>query len=388
MIDYFLTPAQKLIVEIADRIGQEYIAPYARKWDEEEVCDRRPLWALAKADLFGLFIPEEYGGLGFGTFENCLAIETLSKYCAGVATTFAASGLGAYPILIAGSKEQKQKYLPRIASGEKLCAFALTEPQAGSDAAAIRTTARKEGDYYVLNGIKQWITNGGVADIYTVIAVTDPKKGARGASAFIVEKGDPGFVIGKKEKKMGLRASTTTELFFSNCRIPKERLLGREGMGFIIAMKTLDLSRPGVGAQAIGLAQGALQVALNHARSRVQFGQPVYNFQAVSHTFAEMAMRLEAARALVYSAARFIDSGAKNISGASAMAKAYATDVAMWVTERAVQMMGGFGYMRDFPVEKMMRDAKCLQIYEGTNEIQRNIIARELPKFIKPLELG
>ncbi len=388
VIDYFLSPEQKLILEVTERIGKEYIAPYALKWDEEETCDPRPLKALALADLFGLFIPKEYGGLGFGTFENCLVIETLSKYCAGVATTFAASGLGAYPILIAGHKGQKEKYLPQIAVGKKLCAFALTEPQAGSDAAAIKTTARKEGDYYVLNGIKQWITNGGVADLYTVIALTDPKKGARGASAFIVEKGDPGFVIGKKEKKMGLRASTTTELFFSNCRIPKERLLGREGMGFIIAMKTLDLSRPGVGAQAVGLAQGALEVALNHARQRVQFGQPVYNFQAVSHTFAEMAMRIEAARALVYSAARFIDSGAKNISAASAMAKAFASDVAMWVTERAVQMMGGFGYMRDFPVEKMMRDAKCLQIYEGTNEIQRNVIARELPKFLKPLEIG
>jgi len=383
MLDYFLTEAQKTIVEVADRIGREYILPYAHQWDEEEVCDPRPLWAMSKADLFGLFIPEEFGGLGFGTLENCLAIETLSKYCTGVSTTFAASGLGAYPILIAGNKAQKQKYLPAVASGRKLCAFALTEPQAGSDASAIKTTALKEGDYYVLNGIKQWITNGGVADIYIVIALTDPKKGARGASAFIVEKGDPGFAIGKKEKKMGLRASTTTELFFSRCRIPKERLLGREGMGFIIAMKTLDLSRPGVGAQAVGLAQGAMELALSHARKRIQFGQPVYNFQAVSHTFAEMAMRIEAARALVYSTARFIDSGAKNISGASAMSKAFATDVAMWVTERAVQMMGGFGYMRDFLAEKMMRDAKCLQIYEGTNEIQRNIIARELAKFYK-----
>ncbi len=383
MLDYFLSDEQKIIVEVADRIGREYIAPYAHRWDEEEICDPRPLRALAKADLFGLFIPEEYGGLGFGTFENCLAIETLSKYCAGVATTFAASGLGAYPILIAGSKEQKAKYLPQVAAGKKLCAFALTEPQAGSDAAAIRTTAQKDGDYYVLNGIKQWITNGGVADIYIVIALTDPKKGARGASAFIVEKGDRGFAIGKKEKKMGLRASTTTELFFSNCRIPKERLLGREGMGFIIAMKTLDLSRPGVGAQAVGLAQGAMELSLHHARKRVQFGQPVYQFQAVSHTFAEMAMRIEAARALVYSVARYIDSGAKSISGASAMAKCFASDVAMWVTERAVQMMGGFGYMRDFLAEKMMRDAKCLQIYEGTNEIQRNVISRELPKFYK-----
>ncbi len=381
MLDYFLTREQKIIVEVARKIGEDYIKPYAHEWDEKEEFDWRPIRAMAKADLFGIFIPKEYGGLGFGTFENCLAVETLSKYCAGVTTTFAASGLGAYPILIAGNKEQKAKYLPEIAAGRKLCAFALTEPQAGSDAASIKTTAQKEGDYYVLNGIKQWITNGGIADIYIVIALTDPKKGARGASAFIVHKNDPGFAVGQKEKKMGLRASVTTELFFSNCRIPKDRLLGREGMGFIIAMRTLDLSRPGVGAQAVGLGQGALEMALYHTRRRIQFGQPVFNFQAVSHTLAEMAAKLEAARALVYSVARYIDSGAKNISGPSAMAKYLASETTMWITERAVQMMGGFGYMREFLVEKMMRDAKCLQIYEGTNEIQKNVIARELAKL-------
>lgn len=383
MLDYFLTREQRLIVEVADRIGREYIRPFVREWDEEERFDWRPIRAMAKADLFGIFIPKEYGGLGFGTFENCLAVETLSKYCPGVATTFAASGLGAYPILIAGNKEQKARYLPEIASGRKLCAFALTEPQAGSDAAAIKATARKEGDYYVLNGIKQWITNGGIADYYVVIALTDPKKGARGASAFIVHKNDTGFAVGQKEKKMGLRASVTTELFLSGCKIPKERLLGREGMGFVIAMKTLDLSRPGVGAQALGLAQGVFELALNHTRKRVQFGQPVYNFQAVNHTFAEMATRLEAARALVYSVARFIDSGPKNLSGPSSMAKYFASETAMWIAERAVQMMGGFGYMRDFLAEKYMRDAKCLQIYEGTNEIQKNVIARELAKYFQ-----
>ena len=383
MLSYFLSEEERILVELLNRIGREYIAPYVREWDEKEVCDLRPIRALAKADLFGLVIPKEYGGLGFGSFASCLAMEHLSRYCAGVATTYAASALGAYPILLLGTEAQKKKYLPEIASGRKLCAFALTEPQAGSDAAAIKTRAKREGESYLLNGIKQWITNGGIADIYVVIALTDPRKGPRGASAFIVERGDPGFSVGRKERKMGLRASVTTELYFTNCRLPRERLLGREGMGFVLALKALDYARVGVGAQAVGLAQGAMELALKHARNRVQFGQPIYNFQAVNHTFAEMAMRIEAARALVYQTARNIDTGLKEISGPSAMAKAFATDVAMWVTERAVQMMGGYGYMRDFLAEKMMRDAKCLQIYEGTNEIQRNVIARELLKYYR-----
>ncbi len=384
MLSYFLSEEEELLVKLVNRIGREYIAPHALAWDESETCDPRPLRALAQADLFGLVIPEEYGGLGWGTMALCLAVEHLSKYCPGVATTYAASFLGAYPLLLFGSKEQKARYLPEVAAGRKLCAFALTEPQAGSDAAAIQTRAVKEGDYYVLNGLKQWITNGGLADIYVVIALTDPKKGPRGASAFIVEKGDPGFAVGRKEKKMGLRASVTTELFFTDCRLPKDRLLAREGMGFVIAMKTLDYARVGVGAQAVGLAQGAFELALRHARHRVQFGQPVYHFQAVGHTFAEMAMRIEAARALVYQTARFLDAGGRDISGPSAMAKAFASDVAMWVAERAVQMMGGYGYMRDYGAEKFMRDAKCLQIYEGTNEIQRVVIAREILKHYRP----
>ncbi len=382
MLQHFWTEEEKLLIELVERIGKEYVEPYARQWDEEEVYDPRPLKALARADLMGLVIPKEYGGLGWGVKALCLAVEHLSKYCAGVATTYAATFLGAYPIILFGSPEQKARYLPEIAKG-RLCAFALTEPQAGSDAAAIQTRAQKEGDYYILNGIKQWITNGGIADYYVIIALTDPKKGARGASAFVVERGDPGLAVGKKEKKMGLRASVTTELFFTNCRIPRERLLGREGLGFILAMKTLDYARVGAGAQAVGLAQGAMEVALRHARHRIQFGQPIYHFQAVSHTFAEMAMRIEAARALVYQCAQALDKAPKESAGPSAMAKAFATDVAMWVTERAVQMMGGYGYMRDFPAEKMMRDAKCLQIYEGTNEIQRNVIARELLKYYR-----
>jgi butyryl-CoA dehydrogenase len=307
-------------------------------------------------------------------------VEELARGCIAVTTSFAASGLGAYPILIAGSEEQKEKYLPEIASGAKLAAFGLTEANAGSDAAGIQTTARREGDHYVLNGTKQWITNGGEAETYTVIAITDRAKGPRGASAFIVEKGDPGFSFGKKEKKMGLRASSTRELLFSDCRIPAARLLGREGMGFIVTMRTFDLSRPGIGALGVGLSQGALDVAVEYARKRVQFEKPIISFQAVQHMLADMATEVEASRALVYAAARYIDSGAKDVSKAAAMAKLLPTDVAMRVTTNAVQVLGGYGYMREYPVEKMMRDAKILQIYEGTNQIQRNIIGQELNK--------
>lgn len=383
MIDYFFTEEQRIIIDLVKRIGEEYIRPKALLWDEREIYDPIPIKALADADLFGIIVPKEYGGLGMGVMEMCLAVEWLSYFCAGVSTTYAASFLGAYPIILFGNEEQKRRYLPKIAKGASLCAFALTEPQAGSDAFAIKTTAKREGDYYVLNGVKQWITNGGLADVNVVIAMTDPSKGSRGASAFIVEKGDLGFTVGKKEKKLGLKASVTTDLIFNNCKIPRERLISREGMGFVVALKTLDYARCGAGAQALGIAQAAMEVSLNHAKRRVQFGQPVYNFQAVSHTFAEMAMKLESSRALVYSVARYIDSGAKDFSGASAMAKCFATDQAMWITERAIQMMGGYGYMRDYLPQKLLRDAKCLQIYEGTNEIQRNVIARELAKVYK-----
>jgi butyryl-CoA dehydrogenase len=315
-----------------------------------------------------------------GAVELCIAVEELSRACLGVSTSYAANALGTYPLLLFGTEEQKKKYLPDIAQGKKLVAFGLTEANAGSDAAGIQTTATKDGDYYVLNGTKQWITNAGEADIYTIIAITDRSRGARGASAFVVEKGTPGFSFGKKEKKMGIRASVTRELIFEDCRIPKENLLGREGMGFIVAMKTLDQSRIGVGAQGVGVAQGAYEEAVKFARQRVQFGKPVISFQAVQHMLADMATEIEAARALVYSVARYIDSGAKDITKASAMAKVFATDVAMRVTTNAVQVMGGSGYMREYPVEKMMRDAKILQIYEGTNQIQRNVIGQAIIK--------
>ncbi len=379
-VNYFLTEEQQMIVDLARQIAEEKIVPVRAELDEKEEFPWDIMKDLAQADLFGLYIPEEYGGLGGGCFENCLALEQLAWGCIAVTTTYAASALGGYPILLFGNDEQKSKYLPDIASGKKLAAFGLTEANAGSDAGAIQTTAVEDGDYWVLNGTKQWITNGGEAEIYTIIALTDKHKGPRGASAFIVEKSDPGFSFGKKERKMGLRASATRELIFNDCRIPKDRLLGRRGQGFIIAMKTLDLARPGIGAIGVGLAQAALDEAVKYAKERIQFGQPIMSFQAIQHMLADMATQIEAARALVYSVARTIDAGEKDIAKLAAMAKLFATDMAMKVTTDAVQILGGYGYMKDYPVEKMMRDAKILQIYEGTNQIQRNVIGQALNK--------
>ena len=379
-MEYFLTEEQQMIQEIAEKIATEKVRPVRAELDESEEFPWEIMKVMAQSDLFGVYLPEEYGGLGGGVLENCLAIEEMGRACIAIATTFAASGLGAYPILLFGSEEQKQKYLPPVASGEKLAAFGVTEANAGSDAGGIQTTAKRDGDHYILNGTKQWITNAGEAETYTVVAITDRTKGARGASAFIVEKGDPGFSFGKKEKKMGLRASATRELLFNDCRIPADRLINREGTGFIVTMKTFDVSRPGIGALAVGLCQGALDISVEYARKRVQFGKPIIGFQAVQHMLADMATETEASRALVYAAARYIDSGAKDISKISAISKLYPTDVAMRVTTNAVQVLGGYGYMRDYPVEKMMRDAKILQIYEGTNQIQRNIIGQELNK--------
>lgn len=379
-MDYFLTEEQQMIRELAKKIADEKVIPVRAELDEKEEFPRDIINVLGQSDLLGIYIPEEYGGLGKGCFELCLVIEELSRACLGVSTSYAANALGTYPILLFGSEEQKKKYLPDIASGKKLVAFGLTEANAGSDASGIQTTARLEGNEYVLNGTKQWITNGGEADIYTIIAVTDKSKGPRGASAFIVEKGTPGFTFGKKERKMGIRASVTSELIFENCRIPKENLIAKEGMGFIIAMKTLDKSRTGVGAQGVGVAQGAFDEAVKFARQRHQFGHPIISFQAIQHMLADMAIQIEAARALVYAVAKYVDSDAKDISKESAMAKTFATDVAMKVTIDAVQIMGGAGYMREYPVEKMMRDAKILQIYEGTNQIQRNVIGQEIIK--------
>jgi len=380
-MDYFLTEEQAMIRDLARQIAEEKVVPVRRELDEKEEFPWEIMKVLAQSDLFGLFIPEEYGGLGKGSLELCIAVEELSRACVGVSTTYAANALGTYPILLFGSDEQKKKFLPDIASGKRLVAFGLTEANAGSDAAGIQTTAKLDGNEYILNGTKQWITNGGEAEVYTIIALTDKTKGPRGASAFIVEKGTPGFTFGKKEEKMGIRASSTRELIFENCRIPKENLISKEGVGFIVAMKTLDNSRAGVGAQGVGVAQGAFDEAVKFAKQRIQFGHPIISFQAVQHMLADMATDIEAARALVYAVAKFIDSGiAKEITKESAMAKVFATDVGMRVTTNAVQVMGGSGYMKEYPVEKMMRDAKILQIYEGTNQIQRNVIGQALMK--------
>ena len=379
-MDYFLTEEQRMLQGLAARIAREKIRPVRAELDATEQFPWQIMNILAEAGLFGVYIPEEYGGTGGGVFDNCLAIEKLGEACIGVATSFAASGLGAYPILLYGSEEIKHKYLPQIASGKRLAAFGLTEPGAGSDVSGIQTKAAKDGDHYIINGSKQWITNGGESEIYSILAITDRSKGPRGASFFVVEKGDPGFSFGKKEKKLGIRASATRELIFEDCRIPKDRLIGREGMGFIIAMKTFDKSRPGIGALGVGLAQGALDIAVEYARKRVQFDKPIIAFQAIQHKLADMAIKTEAARALIYSVARYMDSEPREVSKVAAMAKVFAGDVAMEVATNAVQVLGGYGYMQDYPVEKMMRDAKILQIYEGTNEIQRNIIGQELNK--------
>ena len=379
-MDYLLTEQQIMVRDLARKIAREKIKPVAAKYDETEEFAWDIVKVLADSDLFGVYIPEAYGGLGGGVVDMCLVAEELSRACGGIALGFAGTGLGTFPILLYGNDEQKKRFLPDIAKGKRVAAFCITEAEAGSDAGSIKTSAKKEGDYYILNGTKQWITNAGEAEVYTVIAMTDKSKGARGASAFIVEKGTKGMDFGKKEKKLGIRASATREVIFTDCKVPKANLLSKEGMGFIVAMKTFDSSRPGVASQAVGIAQGAFDYAVEYARKRVQFGQPISNFQAIQHMLANMATDIEAARALVYATARMVDSGAKSVAKESAMAKLFASDTAMKVTVDAVQILGGYGYMREYPVEKYMRDAKITQIYEGTNQIQRNVIAAHLIK--------
>ena len=371
-----------MIQNLARKVAEEKMLPVRAELDEKEEFPWEIVKISAEAGLMGVSMPEEYEGFGGGILEYCLVAEELSRVCLGIATSVVASGLGAMPILLFGNSDQKKKYLPDIAKGRRLAAFGLTEADAGSDAGAIRTTATRKGEGYVLNGTKQWITNGGEAEIYSIIAMTDRSKGPRGASALIVEKGTPGFNFGKKEKKMGIRSSATRELVFQDCFVPKENLIAKEGMGFIATMRTFDRTRPGVGAQGVGLAQGALDEAVRYAREREQFEKKIISFQAVQHILADMATLVESARALVYSVARYIDQSEnpKEISKVSGMAKVFASDVAMKVTTDAVQILGGYGYMRDYPVEKMMRDAKILQIYEGTNQIQRNVIGLELSK--------
>ena len=388
MMNYFLSEEEQMIVDTARQIAQEKMKPVREKYDEEGTFPWDIVKELADAGLCGSYIPEKYGGFGDGNIMNLvLATEELSKVDGRVALCLAATALGTLPILIGGNEEQKQKYLPKIAAGT-VAAFGLTEPSAGSDATGMKTVATKDanGDY-ILNGTKCFITNAGDAEVYTVFAKTNPSRGARGISAFILEKGMEGFSFGKKENKMGIRASSTRELIFNNCKVPKENLLGKEGHGLMIAQATLDASRPGVAAQALGIAAGALEEAVAYSRTRVQFGQPISSFQAIQHMLAEMATKVEAARALLYSVARMIDDNNKKdpkdrirTSKESAMAKLFASETAMQVTTDAVQIFGGYGYCKEYPVEKMMRDAKITTLYEGTSQIQKNEIALNLIK--------
>ena len=380
-LNYGLSEMALEIRAMVREFAEARVKPVRAELDETGHFPAELLRELGKMDLMGLYIPAEYGGTWEGdSLPNIVAVEELSRICIGVSVSFAANGLGADPILLGASDAQKKKYLPPLASGEKWAAYGLTEPNAGSDAGSIRTTAVKKGDKYILNGTKQWITNGGEADIYTIFAVTDKARGARGVSCFIVEKGTPGFTFGKKENKLGIRCSATRELIFEDCEVPAENLIGREGTGFIWAMKTFDVSRPGIAAQGVGLAQGALDEAVLYAKVREQFGKPIIANQGLSWMLADMATKVETARALTYATVRSIDSGVKDISKFSAMCKVYASDIAMQVTTDAVQVFGGYGYMKEYPVEKMMRDAKILQIYEGTNQIQRDIIGLSLNK--------
>jgi alkylation response protein AidB-like acyl-CoA dehydrogenase len=381
VMDYMLSQEEQMMVETARTVAIEKMKHVRQYYDEKEEFPWEIVKEFAQADLCGVYIPQDYGGFGKGIMGLVLVVEELCKVDGAIALSLAATALGTLPILIAGSQDQKKKYLPDIASGKKLAAFGLTEASAGSDATSMATTATKDGDYYILNGTKCFITNGGDAQIYTIFAKTNPQRGARGISCFIVEKGTPGFEFGKKEKKMGIRASSTRELIFNNCKIYKDQLLGKEGHGLMIAQTTLDNSRPGVASQALGIAAGALEEAVDYARKRVQFGQTIASFQGIQHMLADMATEVEAARALLYACARMIDSGkSKRASKESAMAKLFCSEVAMKVTTNAVQIFGGYGYSREYPVEKMMRDAKITTLYEGTSQIQKNEIALNLIK--------
>jgi alkylation response protein AidB-like acyl-CoA dehydrogenase len=370
--------------ERAREVAEKYVRPQAAELDRTAAYGWDILEALKRYGLTGLWIPEEYGGKGAGVLDMCLVVEQLSRACGGVGVAYAVNALGSFPIILGGTEEQKRAYLPRIASGEWLIAFGLSEKASGSDAGSLRTTALKYGDGYVLNGQKKWNTNGEVASLYTVYALTDPDKGMRGISALLVERNTPGFRVGKREDTLGIRTVPVNEIHFEHCRVPASQLLGgREGGGFKNAMMTLDRARPGVASQALGLAQGALEWALRYTSERRQFGQTVLSHQAIQFMIADMATQVEAARQLVYAAARAIDSGADNVGKLAAMAKVFATDTAMRVTTDAVQLFGGYGYCRDYPIEKYMRDAKITQIYEGTNQVQRLVIGRALTRELK-----
>ncbi|MCK6459583.1 MAG: acyl-CoA dehydrogenase family protein [Planctomycetes bacterium] len=367
--------------ERARAVAREAVLPRAWKYDRLQEYPWEIKEAMASAGLMKVWIPEEYGGAGGGVLDLCVVVEELSRCCGGTGVLFAVNALGSFPILLAGTEEQKRKYLPGIARGETLIAFGLSEKGAGSDAGGLSCRAQPDGDHYILNGSKKWNTNGPAAHLNTVFAVTDPTSKSRRVSAFLLERDMPGYRVGYVEDKMGIRCVPVGELDLENCRVHASQLLGgKPGLGFKHAMMTLDRARPGVAAQAVGLAQGALDFAMVYAQQRQQFGQPISSFQMVQQMLADMATKVEAARALVYAAAKAVDAGSDSLTKYSAMCKFFATDVAMEVTTAAVQIFGGYGFMRDYPVEKYMRDAKITQIYEGTNQIQRLVVARNLIK--------
>jgi alkylation response protein AidB-like acyl-CoA dehydrogenase len=385
-MQYELTEEQRMLQDMVRRLAKEKVEPGAAQRDITGEFDWEMVELMRENGLYGIDFPEAYGGSGAGVLALAITVEELSKVDAACGLLVADHELGSLPIMLAGNEEQKQRFLPKLATGEHLAAFALTEPAAGSDVARLRCRAVKDGDSYVLDGRKNFITNGGVADIITVYAVTDPGGQAhKNAAVFVVEKDTPGFSVGKKEDKLGIRWSDTVELLFEDCRLPAENLLGQEGEGFHVMMKTLDFSRAGVAAQAVGIAAGAFEYATAYAKERESFGKPIIRHQGIGFKLAEMAMRTEAARQLLYKTCAMYQELPKDMSRLSSefvrmssMSKCFCGDVAMWVTLEAVQVLGGYGYIKEFPVERMMRDAKITQIYEGTNEIMRLVIANTL----------
>ena len=375
---YALPEEHELLRASVRQLAEDKIAPRAAEIDETEQYPWDVHAALKSADLLAVHIPEQYGGAGADKIAHCIVIEEIARVCASSSLIPMVNKLGTTGLILSGSEELKSTYLPLVATGEATFSYALSEREAGSDAAAMRTRAVRDGDSYVLNGTKAWITGAGVSTHYTLMAVTDPGQGAAGISAFVVAADDPGFSVGHKERKMGIRGSPTCEVYLENCRIPANRRIGAEGTGFTTALRTLDHTRLGIGAQAVGIAQGALDAAVGYVKERRQFGKAIADFQGVQFLLADMAMGIEAARQLVYVAAAKAERGAPDMTFSSSAAKCFASDTAMAVTTDAVQLFGGAGYTRDFPVERMMRDAKITQIYEGTNQIQRMVMARQV----------
>jgi len=379
MIKELYTDQQIDLYQRSRELAETVMRPVAAKYDVEQEYPWEVQKAIKEAGLSGVWIPQEYGGMGGGVLDLCIVVEEFSRACGGMGVGFAVNALGSFPIIVSGTEEQKRRWLPGIAAGDDLIAFGLSEAEAGSDAGSMTTQGEKDGDEYVLDGEKKWNTGGAVAKYNTIFAVTNPGRGARGVSAFVVDRDTPGYSVGKHEDKMGIRCVPVVEIHLENCRVPTSNLLGGvEGQGFKHAMMTLDRARPGVAAQAVGLAQGAIDLTIQYTHERQQFGQSVSSFQGVQWMLADMSTQVEAARQLVHHAARVIDSGHKHITKVSAMCKLMATDAAMKVTTDCVQLFGGYGYCKDYPIEKYMRDAKITQIYEGTNQIQRLVIARNL----------